>query len=172
MLLVSLFFSGMCFAEEDQTAYAKGRTAYQNGDMETALRYWRPLAEQGNANMQFILGNAYYGGLGVKRDDKEAVAWFRKSAEQDNADAQNSLGRMYENGWGVPKSQVVAYALYDLSATGKPYEENEAIKSRVGLAESMTDRAIEAARALIGKMKKPGNLLKAIDQYIKNPALK
>ena len=36
--------------------FQKGYTAYQTGDYATALREWRPLAEQGNANAQYNLG--------------------------------------------------------------------------------------------------------------------
>ena len=32
--------------------FQKGLTAYDNGDYATALREWKPLAEQGNADGQ------------------------------------------------------------------------------------------------------------------------
>ena len=37
----------------------KGLTAYQSGDYATALREWKPLAEQGDANAQILLGGMY-----------------------------------------------------------------------------------------------------------------
>ena len=36
--------------------YQKGLDAAKSGDFATALREWRPLAEQGNANAQYNLG--------------------------------------------------------------------------------------------------------------------
>ena len=42
----------------------EGAAAYQRGDYATALREWRPLAKQGNANAQFFLGVMYGKGLG------------------------------------------------------------------------------------------------------------
>ncbi|WP_435229433.1 hypothetical protein ACMAZE_12060 [Pseudopelagicola sp. nBUS_20] len=42
--------------------FDKGFKAYQAGDYATALQEWRPLAEQGNADAQFNLGNMYYSG--------------------------------------------------------------------------------------------------------------
>jgi TPR repeat protein len=41
------------------------RAAYNSGDYATALRLWRPLADQGNAGAQANLGWMYSKGLGV-----------------------------------------------------------------------------------------------------------
>ena len=40
----------------------KGLTAYKSGDYATALREWKPLAEQGDARAQYNLGQMYYNG--------------------------------------------------------------------------------------------------------------
>ena len=45
--------------------FQKGLTAYDRGDYATALREWKPLAEQGNASAQFNLGVMYDKGRGV-----------------------------------------------------------------------------------------------------------
>ena len=58
---------------------------------------WKPLAEQGNAEAQYNIGQMYYKGKGALKDYKEAVKWYRKAAEQGSADAQHSLGYIYEN---------------------------------------------------------------------------
>jgi hypothetical protein len=60
--------------------------AYNRGDYATALRLWRPLAEQGNVKAQYKLGTMYGAGQGVLRDDAEAVKWFRRAAERAEAD--------------------------------------------------------------------------------------
>ncbi len=46
--------------------YNAGRAAYKQGDYATALREWRPLAEQGDASAQSFLGSRYVDGLGSK----------------------------------------------------------------------------------------------------------
>ncbi len=74
----------------------------------TALREYRPLAEQGDASAQFVLGSMYYTGTDVPRDYAEAVKWFRKAAEQGQAKAQYSLGVMYDDGQGVPQDDAEA----------------------------------------------------------------
>ena len=42
--------------------FGKGLAAYRSGDYATALREFRPLAEQGDANVQFQIGWMYYKG--------------------------------------------------------------------------------------------------------------
>ena len=60
--------------------FDKGLAAAQSGDFATALKEWRPLAEQGNAGAQHNLGVMYEGGQGVLQDNAEAVKWFRLAA--------------------------------------------------------------------------------------------
>ena len=74
------------------------------------------LAEQGDANAQFILGNMYLKGEGVAKKDAEAVKWYRLAADQGNADAQHNLGLKYAKGEGVPKNDVEAYFWWNLAA--------------------------------------------------------
>jgi TPR repeat protein len=81
--------------------FEAGQLAYQRGDYATALKEWRPLAEQGDAGAQFDLGAMYHDGLGVTQDYAEAVKWYSKAAEQEDALAQFSLGSMYAAGLGV-----------------------------------------------------------------------
>jgi TPR repeat protein len=69
--------------------------AANTGDYATALRLWRPLAEQGIANAQFNLGLMYDRGLGVPQNYAEAASWYRRAGEQGNVDASVNLGLMY-----------------------------------------------------------------------------
>ena len=84
-------------------ALGDGLAAYKRGDHATALRLWRPLAEQGVAEAQNNLGLMYASGEGVPQDDAEAVKWFRLAAEQGDASGQSRLGIMYTDGKGVPQ---------------------------------------------------------------------
>ena len=77
--------------------------AYQKNDYPAALKLARPLAEQGDARAQSILGVLYYRGRGVPTDDREAEKWFRLAADQGNTSAQFYLGGMYSEGRGVPQ---------------------------------------------------------------------
>ncbi|HEX3483975.1 MAG TPA: tetratricopeptide repeat protein [Micropepsaceae bacterium] len=97
--------------------FEDGAAASQRGDNATALKLWRPLAEQGNASAQFNIGLMYKVGKGVSQDYSEAVRWFRLAAKQGNVLAQTNLGVAYENGQGTPQSYVRAYVWYDLAAS-------------------------------------------------------
>jgi TPR repeat protein len=81
-----------------------------------ALREWRPLAEQGDAQAQFNLGLMYDNGIGVPQDDKTAVKWYILSAEQGYAGAQGNLALLYANGQGVPQDNKTAVKWFTLSA--------------------------------------------------------
>ena len=52
--------------------YRKGWDAYKSGDYATALREWKPLAEQGYADAQYNLGRMYEFGKGVPQSHKIA----------------------------------------------------------------------------------------------------
>ena len=96
--------------------FQKGWDASKKGDYATALKEWRPLAEQGDANAQSNLGWMYDNGLGVLEDDKEAVKWYRLAAGQGEASAQFHLGWMYAYGLGVFEDDKEAVKLYRLAA--------------------------------------------------------
>ena len=96
--------------------FQKGLTAAQKGDYVTALKEWKPLAEQGDALAQLNLGVMYHNGQGVPQDYKTAVKWYILSAEQGNAKAEFNLGQMYRNGYGVPQDYKTAVKWYTLSA--------------------------------------------------------
>jgi hypothetical protein len=96
--------------------FDKGYAAYQAGDYATALAEWRPLAEQGDALAQFVLGVMYNDGEGVPQDNAEAVKWYRLAAEQGNDSGQLNLGLMYNNGWGIPQDHALAVRWYRSAA--------------------------------------------------------
>ena len=95
--------------------FQKGLAAAQRGDFATALREWKPLAEQGNARAQVNLGLMYQRGDGVPQNYKTAVKWYRLAGEQGNARAQINLGLMYENGKGVSQDDKTAVKWYRLA---------------------------------------------------------
>ena len=126
--------------------YNKGLTAYYSGDYATALREWKPLAEQGDASAQYNLGVMYDNGYGVPQDDKTAVKWYTLAAEQGHVDAQYSLGVMYYNGKGILRDYVYAHMWANISASNG--NEN-AIELRYFLAnEMMTSADISEAQKL------------------------
>jgi TPR repeat protein len=96
--------------------FAAGLDAYQKGDYVTAIKEWRPLADQGVAEAQFNVGLMYVDGQGVPMDFAQAVSWFEKAAEQDYGKAQLNLGAMYGVGKGVKRDYVQAYKWLNICA--------------------------------------------------------
>ncbi len=96
--------------------FQEGYDAYLEKDYKTALRELRPLAEQGNAEAQFYMGNMYNNGRGVSQDYKQAAKWYTLSAEQGDDHAQFNLAMLYYNGEGVPQDYKQAVKWYTLSA--------------------------------------------------------
>ena len=80
----------------------------QQKDFKAILEIVPPLAEQGDANAQALLGRMYEEGLGVKQDNVKAVKWYSRAAEQGIAEAQFNLGVMYYNGRGVQVNKSLA----------------------------------------------------------------
>ena len=76
-----------------------GIDAWQKADYGTAVSIWRPLAEQGDADAQFNLGQAYRLGRGVPIDLGAAQIWFERAATKGHTDAQTTLGLLlFQNG--------------------------------------------------------------------------
>ena len=96
--------------------FESGFVAYKNGDYATALRKWRPLAEQGDAKSQFQVGWMYEKGQGVSQNFETAVNWYRLAAIKRHAPAQFNLGVMYNDGTGVPQNYAIAAKWYRLAA--------------------------------------------------------
>jgi TPR repeat protein len=75
-------------------AWQRGKAAYDRRDYMKAFREWLPLAQQGNAFAQHYLGVLYAEGLGVTKDEGEAVRWYRLAAAQGFIQAYYNLGIM------------------------------------------------------------------------------
>jgi TPR repeat protein len=65
-----------------------GMASYNRGDYAPAIRLFRPLAEQGNAKAQRVLGVMYRRGEGVKRSSVRAFIWFSRAAARGDATAR------------------------------------------------------------------------------------
>ncbi len=90
-IVLALGFAAPAAAESLEEA----AIAYRRADYATALRHYRPLAEQGLAVAQFNLGLLYDLGQGVVQNQAEAMKWYRLAADQGRADAHYQLGHLY-----------------------------------------------------------------------------
>ena len=144
-------------------------TMYFNGqgvpqDYKEAVKWYRLAAEQGDSSAQFNLGFMYNNGQGVTQNYQEAAKLFRRAADQGDAKAQNFLGVMYQHGVGVVLNSIIAYAMYNTSATNDTTI-NSAINSRSKLSKSMTENEIAIAQDLTRQLLIPGKFLTNLDKF-------
>jgi len=92
--------------------FEAGIAAYQANDLPLAYKSFLVAAKEGHADSQFNVALMYERGIGVGKDEKEAVVWYGKSASQGNAAAQFNLGVLYENGRGTEIDFVKANEWY------------------------------------------------------------
>src|SRR6185369_10877092 len=76
-----------------------GIEAWQHADYAAAVAIWRPLAESGDPDAAFNLGQAYRLGRGVPLNLGSAQSWFLRAAQTGHVDAQTTLGLLlFQNG--------------------------------------------------------------------------
>ncbi|HVU31385.1 MAG TPA: SPOR domain-containing protein [Sphingomicrobium sp.] len=90
-LVASALLIGMAAPLSAQSVIA-GIDAWQRSDYAGAVAIWRPLAEKGDADAEFNLGQAYRLGRGVPTNLAAAKIWFERSAKQGHIDAETTLG--------------------------------------------------------------------------------
>jgi hypothetical protein len=73
-------------------------------------------ASQGDVYSQFRLGQLYYEGKGVEKNDEKAAQWLLKAAQQDHSEAQYILATMYEKGAGVEQNDKEAFKWFSKAA--------------------------------------------------------
>ena len=149
--------------------YLAGMYEAGNGvaaDSEEATRWYRLAAEQGDAKAQLQMGYRYASGQIGPENMRLALKWYRLASDQDDAIAQFNMGIAYWNGHGMSANHIVAYALYSVSYRNDPSDSNNAKASLDYAFQNMTVVEQQIAGYLTIEMEKPGNVLKAMDQFL------
>jgi TPR repeat protein len=119
LFIRSVFLSALFLSLGINSAVAgfdEGIAAYQANNMPLAYREFRAAAEEGHSDSQFNVGLMFEQGIGVSKDEKEAIVWYRKAAMQGNVHAQYNLAVLYENGRGTEVDFVQANEWYRKAA--------------------------------------------------------
>lgn len=79
----------------------KAISLYYQGYPAQAIEFLKPLANAGDVESQYLLGNILYSlsKAGVIDSDDEAIAWYRMAAEQESAGASYALAVIFDNRW-------------------------------------------------------------------------
>ena len=149
--------------------FNKGLAAYNEGDYESALRMWTPIAEQGNAGAQSNLGFLFENGHGVVQDYQTAKKWYTLAAQQKHAYSQYSLGVMYANGKGIDRNNTHAYMWAILAQQNKNKDASNLLEY---LEDQLTPAEIVVAQELATKCmrKKYVDCLESDDDFKKGVA--
>jgi TPR repeat protein len=111
------------FMEEEKTNFIEDSDLNQNKIKD--LSKYEELANKGDANAQFQLGELYQKGWLVNHDFALSIRWYKKSAEQGHVYAQYNLGVIYRKGRGVPIDFSEAFLWYRKAAEqGMPQAQN------------------------------------------------
>lgn len=131
-------------AQLSRADFPLGEEAYLAEDYEAAMSIWSPLADQGDADAQNMVGFMYRWGQGVEQDFEKARRWYRSAAGQGHARAQNNLGLLYRYGLGVPKDYAAAFRWFLRAAE----QGNAAGQNHLGLmfykGEGVTQNYVQA----------------------------
>jgi TPR repeat protein len=73
---------------------------------DKGFKWFQLAATQGLSKSQVSLGYAYDMGLGVEKDQVQAVHWYALAAAQGNPHAEFDLGMCYHHGEGVQSDNV------------------------------------------------------------------
>lgn len=101
-------------ARDDRAAGC--RTDYGHKDYAAAAKSCLEAASLGDAVSQRYLGIMSHTGLGIARNDAEALTCLTKAAAQDDAQAEVILAAMYRDGDGVKRDYAQARSWYHKAA--------------------------------------------------------
>ncbi|MBN1365307.1 MAG: SEL1-like repeat protein [Syntrophaceae bacterium] len=86
----------LVFAANAKADFKAGVDAYGKKDYKTAIKEFQLLADQGNADAQYMLGYMYASGKGVLQDYIEAHMWFNLAAAQGKDRAVEARDKIAE----------------------------------------------------------------------------
>ena len=123
-----------------------GVAAFGHGDYPTALRLLQPLADRGNPEAQYALGDLYW----YRHNYPKMLKWLHLAADQGNTTAQRDLGTDYEDGIGVPQDYSEAHKWFNISAAieTNPTLRQWSASDRDRVARKMTAEQIAEAQKL------------------------
>ncbi|MBE8232367.1 MAG: hypothetical protein HAW67_01435 [Endozoicomonadaceae bacterium] len=93
------------------------QTYLVNYKYKDAVNKLLPIAENGDSQAQYILGEIYLTGPENIRDYKQSIFWLELSSNQENNAAKFALANAYLFGRGVPKNKTIAIELLENSAS-------------------------------------------------------
>ena len=159
------------------STFQEGDNAFRQENYPLALKIFKKLAEQGQADAQAKLGHMYEQGIGVSQDLAQAVKWYKKAAFQGHKGGQSGLSYMAES-WGNAEARKYLVQLAKKGdadsqySLGKIYELGIEVEKNFALSREWYSKAAKQghvkARYFLGKMYEDGiGVEKDITQAVK-----
>ncbi|MDF3931245.1 tetratricopeptide repeat protein [Pseudomonas citronellolis] len=117
--------------------------------LQQALASCQQIANGGDAEAQFELGEYYYTGERAPRDFQAALRWYEKASLQGHAQAQWRLGTMFFRGEGVKANNIQAYIVLKMAAVNGA---EDAMDSADLVAEQMSKDELDIASKVLGQI--------------------
>lgn len=99
---IRLAIAGACifllYVQPAGAGFEEAAKAYENADVEKMFAILEPMAANGDARAQGLLGVIFYSAIFVKEDIELAKRYFERAAKKSDAEAQYNLGFMYREG--------------------------------------------------------------------------
>lgn len=126
--------TGLLMAGSAASLLQAGVSAHQRGDYAAARAALKPLAAQGSAAAETLLGGMAARGQGARQDRAAAAAWWLRAANRGYAPAQLALARALADGRGVGKDMPAAWlwARRAMTAGGAVAGEAAALAEQLG----------------------------------------
>jgi hypothetical protein len=139
-------------AATDAGTVADGWHAFDVGDYKTALTIWQPLAQNGDSNLQVLVGSLYDYGQGVPQDRKQALTWYLAAAQKGSGRGQYAAGSLLVKD-AKQRDLVEAYkwltiAGDTLKGQGGNVAANQALSLRQQISKEMSKDDIAKAETL------------------------
>lgn len=164
MMVMAATAGAMAMAMPALADVKTGVDAWQQGDYAKAVAEWRPLADSGDPDAQFNMGQAYKLGRGVPADLGQAIDWYRRASQQGHLRAEDNLGLLlFQQGdrtgalpylqraaqRGEPRAQyIVGTTLFNGDLIGKDWVRAYALMTRAAAS------GLEQASASLAQMDK------------------
>lgn len=147
LILALALAAGPVIAGSKDGPQSRAYAAYAKGDYVTAAALLIPLAWEGDAKAQGMVGYLYETGKGVPQDFVVSAQWYGCAAEQGDPTAQYLLGLAYDKGRGVPIDVVLSQKWLILAAARAGKQERDTFtRIRDAVASKMSRAQIAAAQ--------------------------
>lgn len=124
LITALLFLGSICNSVTSVANEQQCQQAHEQKKQESVIEFCQPLAEQGDSEAAFRLGEAYDFLDTLTNHSEQARHWYTIAAKQGHPLAQRNLAALYDGGYGVERDPFKAFFWYRQAALqGQPHSQ-------------------------------------------------